>query len=165
MIRILVISDSHGQNENVEAAVEQATKKAGHIDYCFHCGDIECPRSEIEVITRVGTYVVRGNCDYDSKLLQQNVIDVGNHRIYMTHGHRHNVHYEMMPLYYSACENDCDIALFGHTHVPFVDQDSEVTIVNPGSVSRPRQEGKKKTYAILTITDEDDVEVEICEME
>ena len=35
--RILVISDSHGRNDDVAGVIEQV----GHIDMLIHCGDVE----------------------------------------------------------------------------------------------------------------------------
>lgn len=37
MKRILVISDSHGRNDDIEGVLRQV----GHIDYLIHCGDLE----------------------------------------------------------------------------------------------------------------------------
>ena len=36
-MRILVISDSHGRNDDVAGVIEQV----GHIDMLIHCGDVE----------------------------------------------------------------------------------------------------------------------------
>jgi predicted phosphodiesterase len=38
----------------------------------------------------------------------------------------------------------------GHTHVPLIER-GEVTIVNPGSISQPRQEGHIPTYLVMNI--------------
>ena len=50
--------------------------------------------------------------------------------------------------FYTAAENDCDIALFGHIHVPVDEEWEGIRILNPGSISRPRG-GSKKSYLIL----------------
>ena len=39
--------------------------------------------------------------------------------------------------------------MFGHTHRPYLDQGKEITVLNPGSVSYPRQEGRKGSYMIM----------------
>ena len=44
--------------------------------------------------------------------------------------------------------------MYGHTHKPEVDVDDEVTVVNPGSLSYPRQEGRLPSYVIMEIDDE-----------
>ena len=41
-----------------------------------------------------------------------------------------------------------DMVCFGHTHVPFVHQAGDVTVVNPGSCSQPRTQERRGTYAV-----------------
>ena len=42
-----------------------------------------------------------------------------------------------------------DFVCFGHTHVPFVHREGSVTVVNPGSVSQPRDQDRRGAYAIV----------------
>ncbi len=44
-----------------------------------------------------------------------------------------------------------DIAMFGHTHRPFLDYSKGITMLNPGSVSYPRQDGHEPSYALMEI--------------
>ncbi len=151
-----MVSDSHGNNENVRKAIE----KAGKIDYMFHCGDVGVNYTEVERMAGVLTYIVAGNCDSGTGLLRENVIHVGKHKIFMVHGHMQAVLAGLNILRYKALEEGCDIALYGHTHVPFLSEaqgDGDVTILNPGSISLPRQEDRKKTFAIIEIDDNDKV--------
>ena len=39
--------------------------------------------------------------------------------------------------------------MFGHTHRPFFEDDNGIIVLNPGSLSFPRQEGRKGSYMIL----------------
>ena len=48
-----------------------------------------------------------------------------------------------------AKENDCILAMFGHTHRLFWEQMDGIMVFNPGSISLPR--GGKKSYGRLTI--------------
>lgn len=153
MRRILVVSDSHGRNENVRRAIE----KAGKFDIMIHLGDVGNEYREVERMAGVPTYIVAGNNDYARGLLERNIIEIGGHRIYATHGHRQNVHFGVELLYYLALENDCDIVMYGHTHVPYLDEEDDVTILNPGSLTYPRQEGHEKTFVVMTIEDDDSV--------
>lgn len=161
MWRILVVSDSHGRNENVQRAID----KAGKIDMMIHLGDVGSRYHEVEYMAGVPTYIVAGNNDYFGGLLEKNIIGVGEHRIFATHGHRMQVHRGVELLRYHALENDCDIALYGHTHIPFLsgavaeggspygDDDylEDVTIANPGSLTYPRQGDLKKTFLVMEI--------------
>lgn len=156
MWRILVVSDSHGNNTYLREAV----KKAGDINMMIHLGDVCIEYNEIAGIAGVPTYVVRGNCDYDNTLMDRNVIAVGSHKIYATHGHRQQVQFGVSLLKEVAAQNGCDIAMYGHTHVPYLELSDDgvdskhMMVLNPGSISKPRQVGYKKTYAIVEIADD-----------
>ena len=86
----------------------------------------------------------------------------GGHKIYAVHGHREGVGMGLSALRYNALQNECDIALYGHTHIPYLDEnEDDVTILNPGSISLPRQDDRKKTYAIIDIDEYDTVSYEL----
>ena len=161
MLRILIMSDSHGRNENVELAIEQVREEIGEFQMLIHLGDVGDAR-EIESLAGVPCYIVRGNTDYDVKLLNANVIEAGGHRIFATHGHLYQVDMRLDLLRFAALENDCDIAMYGHTHVPYLEEDpDDITILNPGSISKPRQADHRYTYMVMEIDDEDEVTYEL----
>lgn len=161
MPRILIMSDSHGRNENVELAIAQVREEIGEFQMLIHLGDVGDAR-ELESLAGVPCYIVRGNTDYDAKLLNANVIEAGGHRIFATHGHLYQVDMRLDLLRFAALENDCDIAMYGHTHVPYLEEDpDDVTILNPGSISKPRQADHRYTYMVMEIDDEDEVTYEL----
>lgn len=161
MLRILIMSDSHGRNENVELAIAQVREEIGEFQMLIHLGDVGDAR-ELESLAGVPCYIVRGNTDYDAKLLNANVIEAGGHRIFATHGHLYQVDMRLDLLRFAALENDCDIAMYGHTHVPYLEEDpDDVTILNPGSISKPRQADHRYTYMVMEIDDEDGVTYEL----
>ena len=161
MLRILIMSDSHGRNENVELAIAQVREEIGEFQMLIHLGDVGDAR-EIESLAGVPCYIVRGNTDYDAKLLNANVIEASGHRIFATHGHLYQVDMRLDLLRFAALENDCDIAMYGHTHVPYLEEDpDDVTILNPGSISKPRQADHRYTYMVMEIDDEDEVTYEV----
>ena len=153
MLRILIMSDSHGRNENVELAIAQVREEIGEFQMLIHLGDVGDAR-ELESLAGVPCYIVRGNTDYDAKLLNANVIEAGGHRIFATHGHLYQVDMRLDLLRFAALENDCDIAMYGHTHVPYLEEDpDDITILNPGSISKPRQADHRYTYMVMEIDD------------
>ena len=161
MLRILIMSDSHGRNENVELAIAQVREEIGEFQMLIHLGDVGDAR-EIESLAGVPCYIGRGNTDYDAKLLNANVIEASGHRIFATHGHLYQVDMRLDLLRFAALENDCDIAMYGHTHVPYLEEDpDDITILNPGSISKPRQADHRYTYMVMEIDDEDEVTYEL----
>ena len=92
---------------------------------------------------------VRGNCEAE---VDQMVLDFpvmadycvileGNRTIYATHGHVYNEGH-LPPL------KEGDILIHGHTHVLKAEQREGYILLNPGSVSIPK-EGNPPTYAVL----------------
>lgn len=152
MQRVLILSDSHGYNENIQKAIKQA----GKIDKMIHLGDVEYDHLSVERMAGVPVYMVAGNNDYGRFLRDRLILQFGTHRVFATHGHREGVYRGLDNIRYNAIQNGCDVVMFGHTHVPVIDvHDDDVTIINPGSVSLPRQIGHKKTFIIMEIDDED----------
>jgi len=44
-----------------------------------------------------------------------------------------------------------DFVILGHTHVPMVECVDQVTIINPGSCSQPRDQDRRGSYAVLDL--------------
>lgn len=72
----------------------------------------------------------------------------------MTHGHFYSVSVGTERLADEARDRKVQIAMFGHTHKPCLDIRSNLTILNPGSLSFPRQDGRKPSYMIMELDGE-----------
>ena len=147
-MKILIVSDSHGHHDLVRKAIGQEAP----IDMLIHAGDVE---GDLEMILgKKRDYEIRavaGNMDWSDKLEDELCFPVGGHIVYLTHGHRVGVHGGTHRLTDRARHLGADIAIYGHTHVPDYGTENEVLVINPGSIAKPRQQGWKKTYAVMTI--------------
>lgn len=93
-------------------------------------------------------YNVRGNCDaeVDQMVLDFPVLadyalfELDGRTFYASHGHIYNEEH-LPPL------REGDIFIHGHTHVLRAEKKEHYTILNPGSVSIPK-EGNPPTYAV-----------------
>ncbi len=145
-MRILVISDSHKRSDIIEKILYAQTE-AEHV---FFLGD---NASDIEdfiyLFPRRQFHILRGNCDYFSIFPSSDIVTVGGKKIFYTHGHTLGVKGSTAHLLKTAKNSGCQIALFGHTHIPLTLYEDGVHIVNPGSCSSPR--GGKPTYAVIDI--------------
>ena len=47
--------------------------------------------------------------------------------------------------------------MFGHTHRPVISVEDEILLINPGSISYPRQADKKCTYIMMEVLDNGEV--------
>lgn len=146
-MRILVISDSHGKNDDVKQVIEQV----GEIDMFIHLGDIERGLDYIRGLVGCECHMVSGNNDYDIALPDHDTFLIGDKKVFITHGHRFYVGSGVEHLRQYALDNGYDIVMYGHTHVPFLEIGDEVTILNPGSISYPRQDGRKHTFTMIEV--------------
>ncbi len=147
-MKILIISDSHGVDKNIEKAVQ----KEGPLDALLHLGDSQGSEEYIQKLAKCPVHMVAGNCDYFSNLPVVRIVEFGKYRIMMTHGHYHYVSVGPHDLLEEAKANHCNIVIYGHTHRPLMDgTDGEVLVLNPGSISYPRQEGKNPSYLVMEI--------------
>ncbi len=146
-MKILICSDTHRKDENLKKVLE----KESPIDMMIHLGDAEGSeelyKNWLPLSTRL--VIVRGNNDFFSGLDSEKAVKIGKYNCLVTHGHYYNVSLDTEFIRKEAVARGFDIAMFGHTHRPFLEQDSEVTILNPGSLSYPRQNGRKPTYMIM----------------
>ena len=146
LTRIGVFSDSHGNLR----ALKDALVAAGPLDAALFLGDYS---SDARVIREAGIPlgVVRGNNDFGSPEADELTMEFDGVRVFCTHGHRYGVYFSTDRLYYAAKEKEADVALFGHTHRPLLENNGGMLIVNPGSVALPRF--GEPTYALLTVRD------------
>lgn len=98
-------------------------------------------------------YYVRSKTGDSEALLavpSRQVIVACGHRIFLTHGHHHSVDISLELLVNAARAAKSDIAVFGHTHIPFAGARSNVFALNPGSAARPRGMSHAG-FAIMTL--------------
>ncbi len=159
MKRYLAFSDSHGNNSLMLKVIKKEKKNG--VDGIFHMGDIEGGDRELRNSIPGPVHIVRGNCDYDRSLPEIIVHEIEGVTVVLTHGHRHQVHIDLSILRTIAEANDAKLVMFGHTHRPYLESFQGLTVLNPGSISKPRQQNPQKTYAIVTFNDDKTVEVEM----
>ena len=147
-MKILVVSDTHGRDDNLMKVL----KKVKPIDFLIHCGDIEGSEERIREWAGCPCAMVRGNNDFYTDLPAEEVVTLGRYRVLITHGHNYGVSWDTQGIVEAARERECDIVMYGHTHRPVVEVatgEGGITVINPGSLSYPRQEGRKPSYIIM----------------
>ena len=129
-MRILVISDSHGRNDDIKGVLDQV----GDIDMMIHCGDVERGDSYIREIAGCPVVMVAGNNDYYLDLPSEEEVQIGDYKVLVTHGHGYYVNSGVEYLREHALEYGYDIVMYGHTHVQLIEIGEDVMILNPGSI-------------------------------
>lgn len=136
-MKVLVLSDSHGDRASVERVV-----KLEEPDLTLHLGDYGRDLKE--------GLSVRGNCDGLSSLPLKRKISLEGLEVLMVHGHREGVKNGLHGLYYLALEEEVDLVLFGHTHHRENLVKDGIRFLNPGSISRPNY-GDRASYLLLMV--------------
>lgn len=146
-MRVLIVSDTHRQNNNYLKVLERVRP----IDMVVHCGDAE--GSEYLICEGAGcpVEIVAGNNDFFSNLPKESEFEIGNYRVWLTHGHNYYVSMGNETIKKEAVSRGVDIVMYGHSHKPVVDIGKEIIAVNPGSLTYPRQEGRRPTYVLMEI--------------
>lgn len=158
-MKVLIVSDTHGREQNLAEALEQT----GPIDQLIHLGDVEGGAEHIrELAGDAPAAIIAGNNDFFCDLPNERIFTLGGHRIFMTHGHGYFVHSGTLYLKREARKKGADIVMFGHTHKPYMEEDNELLVLNPGSLSLPRQEGHRPTYIVMEIADDGQISSELC---
>lgn len=151
-MRIFVISDTHGKIERAVEVYKRLSQEAT-VDMLVHCGDLYADAQELHMRLGVPVAAVKGNCDGCFEDNAFSLLDTECGTFLITHGHMDNVGLSMQNLYYKALENNCVGVLFGHTHRSAYVSHDGVYLMNPGSLTRPR-DGSGGTFGLLVTSDE-----------
>lgn len=160
-MKLFFVSDIHGSVYYLKKAMERFEEEKA--DYMIILGDILYhgarnplpidynPKEVIRILNSIAEKIiaVRGNCDSEvdemvSKFpimsTYSNIL-YDNRRIFISHGHIYNEN-NLPPL------ADGDLMIYGHTHIPQVSKKDNIYIINPGSITFPKEDNPH-TYGIL----------------
>ena len=172
-MKLGVISDIHGSL----TAFNEATNFLSDSDLILVAGDIlyhgaRNPLPEgydtAGVVEKINQFsgnllMVKGNVDalVDDWVLpyplpEHSIIDDNGRRIVIYHGYQHQSETERIDF---ANRFGADILIYGHTHFPKLKKVKDLILLNPGSISLPKQESKQSTLAII-----DETKVELIDL-
>lgn len=160
-MKLFFMSDIHGSLKYAKLGIDVFIKE--NADYMVILGDVlyHGPRNPLpeeynpkEVANLINKYKnkiigVRGNCDADVDqmlleypcMMDYNVILADNKRVFITHGHIYNEKNRL-----NMAEGD--VLIYGHTHIPVAKKENDIYVINPGSISYPK-ENNPHSYGIL----------------
>lgn len=156
-MKILIVSDTHGKDNMLLEAVRLEKP----ISKIIHLGDIGKLEEYIEELTDCVCFAVKGNNDWYSKLPDENIVMIGKYRAFITHGHHYDVSFTSKDLVRHGRMLDCEIVMYGHTHYPEITREGNIIIINPGSLTFPRQPGHKPSYIVAEVDDAGEVNFEL----
>ncbi|WXR61707.1 phosphodiesterase [Peptostreptococcaceae bacterium AGR-M142] len=150
-MKIGVLSDTHGSFFYVEKAFDVLSD----CDYIIHGGDIlyHGPRNPLpkgydpkSVANKINDldnlFFTRGNCDSDVDQMVLNhpiqspyvFLSIEGKKIFLCHGYKKPLN----ELITQAKNLNCDMFIYGHTHIKELRRDQDLIVLNPGSTSLPK---------------------------
>jgi len=153
-MKIAVFSDTHGYSRGMVNAVREAQPRQ-----IIHLGDGNGDLRALErEFPHIPVCAVSGNCDRDCTESEYKIIRLGGLNAFITHGHRYAVRGgNLNTLLFAADCNECQLAMFGHTHRAGFEQIEGIFVLNPGTAGV----GSNRTYALLEIGDTGEISCEI----
>lgn len=146
-LKAIVVSDTHGHLDNLKRVLQLHEP-----DMLIHAGDVGADADKIYAMANCVTHIVKGNNDFFSDYPKEDFFEFGGRKIFLTHGHTYGVYSGLNLLRYEGLERGADVVIYGHTHYPDVNAaEGDITLINPGSLSQPRQPGRQPSYIIFEI--------------
>lgn len=141
-MRMILISDIHGIYKNID--ILDKNKWFDDISYLVILGDVfgSCFEDNLKISNFIKRYkdrliLVKGNCDRNKDILELGcevssieLLEVDDICFYFTHGNKYN--------YYSNDTFTDGVLVYGHEHIPYIKEDIDMTYINVGSISLPR---------------------------
>ncbi|KAF2956554.1 phosphodiesterase [Marinitoga sp. 38H-ov] len=151
-MKLAVISDTHGSLYYFEKAYNyiKDVDRIIHLgDYLYHGPRNPLPEgyNPMELSNKLKEFKKRtfitGNCDsqIDLKLLNipeispYSVESYGSFNFFFTHGWDPNIDDAIL----LAKKYNCQFLIHGHTHIPKFEKLENINVINPGSVSLPKE--------------------------
>lgn len=150
-MRIAIVSDTHlprGRRQLPARLVEECLAA----DLILHAGDFSALSVLVELELLGPVEAVLGNCDDDdlaARLPVQRVVEAAGVRIGMVHDSGPAVGRAGR---LRARFDGCQAVVFGHSHLPVIEQEDGVLLVNPGS-ALDRRRAPVCTMAVVQIAD------------
>lgn len=156
-MKVLVVSDTHRFHKYYDKMFE----KEGSADLLIHLGDLEGGEYYIEQTAGCPVHMVAGNNDLFTRLPMEKEIRLGNKKVLITHGHYYHISAGYERICQEALRRKVDIVMFGHIHRPVQIEKNGVLLLNPGSISYPRQQGRQSTYMVIEIDKDNQMNIEL----
>jgi len=151
MVRIGILSDTHYMDAADGYSLVQYLKESvfRDVEFIVHAGDMvdSCFSA---LLAPLPVYAVRGNMDPASNETPvKRLLTIEGCRIGVAHGWG-QAEGLAERLLKEFSDDDLDILVFGHSHVPCCYYQGKTLVLNPGSPTRPRDDSSP-SVALLTV--------------
>ena len=149
----LIASDVHGSPSTLKKLISYIDKfdvsKVFLLGDLYYSGARNIPPSDyfpkdvVSLLNSIKDKVisVKGNCESDVDLMVSEFViaddlylNLFNKDIFLTHGHKYS--FDNLPKF------KCDIFIQGHTHISKIERKDGMLLLNPGSITLPKDNNK-----------------------
>ncbi|WJY26905.1 MULTISPECIES: metallophosphoesterase family protein [Sporosarcina] len=158
-MKLIITGDTHlpGRGSRLPRRLLDACRDA---DLIIHTGDFRSP----DVLETLSSYAkvraVYGNIDGEdiqALVPDRQLFDAGGLRIGLVHGHGAKRTTEQRALE-AFTDDDIDILIYGHSHIPVIKYFKGMLLLNPGS---PTDKRKLPYYSFIELTIADEPHAEL----
>jgi putative phosphoesterase len=155
-----VVSDTHGNREGMHLLAERL--KSQGVETLLHLGDDyrdhrTLSQTGLEVIGVPGVYCPEYR---DPHISNRQVVVLGGLKFLLTHTETRHPYDDPQDLDPELTCYEVDVVLFGHTHVPELEERQGVVWINPGHLRDRTDRGQAPTFALLHL-DPPELQVQI----
>ena len=148
-MKVLVVSDSHTHLKEIQIALDRTNP-----EMLIFLGDGVDDLKKVKLPENCKVEAVVGNNDFGEKDYPiWKIVNVLNHKIFITHGHTFFVPQGVLFIADQAKKHNCELALFGHTHHRYDEVINDVRCVNPGCICG--QFDITQSYVLLDVSKND----------
>lgn len=148
-MRIGLISDTH-MPRRAKAIPTVVLEGFAGVDLILHAGDLVVPEALAELERIAPVVAVAGNNDPDAvreRWGSQRLLDLNGYRVGLVHGHEgRGANTAARALSHFP---DCDVVIFGHSHIAYNERYGKTLLVNPGSPTDRRRGSPGLSYGLL----------------
>lgn len=146
-----VVSDTHGNREGMLLLAERL--KSQGVQTLLHLGDDyrdhqNFSQAGLEVIGVPGIYCPEYR---DPHIPNRRVVEIGSVKFLLTHTETRHPYDDPQDLDPELVCYEVDAVLFGHTHVPEIQERQGVVWINPGHLRDRTDRGQAPSFALLHI--------------
>jgi len=151
-MKVGVISDSHGNEVNLLLAAhhlieEKKAKTIIHLGDNY--GDTEFLKQyPVKIINVPGVF---SEYYHDYSIPNRMIKQIKGWKVFITHtiqSHHNDLPQDLVPEIIIA-KRKARVVLYGHTHIPAIEQEDGILYINPGHLRTGDKRGHKPSYALL----------------
>jgi putative phosphoesterase len=164
-MKVGLLSDTHGELENLRIASEKLLNLG--VDFFIHLGDdyddtVIFDEMNIKYTKVPGVF----SSYYQDKSIENRKVEIfEGWRVLLTHTkepHKNDLPSDPSPLELIN-KKEVDIVFYGHTHIPKIEEEKGVILVNPGHLKKEDKKGYPPSFGVIDFK-KDSVDIKIIDL-